>query len=137
MKKVLLLDDDLSVMMVLKCLLEQYSLIEASNAEEAVRLFTNNGRHVDLLVADLMLPTSSGIQVALHFRSGIPDLPVILISGYPVDAWNDRDSADLERLGSRSVAILQKPFQAHQLLNAVSEFLAPRAEKATAASVPF
>jgi hypothetical protein len=52
-----------------------------------------------------------------------------LISGYPVSAWSDRDSADLVRLGSRSVTILSKPFQAQELSNAVRELLAPGAEK--------
>src|SRR5260370_30122387 len=130
MKKLLLvLEDNPSVMMLLRFILEQYSLIEASNAEEALRLFNDHSRHIDLLVADLKLPTSSGIQVALHLRSEVPYLPVILISGYPVSAWSDRDSADLEMLGSRSVRVLAKPFQAQELSNAVRELLAIRAEK--------
>ena len=129
MKTLLVLDDDPSVMMLLRFILEQYRLIEASNAEEALRLFNDHIRHIDLLVADLKLPTSSGIQVALLLRSDVSDLPVILISGYPVSAWSDRDSADLVRLGSRSVTILSKPFQAQELSNAVRELLAPRAEK--------
>ncbi len=75
MKKLLLvLEDNPSVMMLLRFILEQYSLIEASNAEEALRLFTDYGCQVDLLVADLLLPTSSGIQVALHLRSEVPCL---------------------------------------------------------------
>jgi DNA-binding NtrC family response regulator len=129
MKTLLVLEDDPSVMMILRLMLEQYSLIEASTAEQALRLFTDVGRKIDLLVADVTLSTSSGIQVALLLRSEVPDLPVILTSGYPVSAWNDRDSADLERLGSRSVTILPKPFPAQELSNAVRELLAPRAEK--------
>jgi CheY-like chemotaxis protein len=130
LKTLLVLEDDPSVMMVLRLMLEQYSIIEASSAEQALRLFTEHGRKIDLLVADVTLPTSSGIQVALLLRSEVPDLPVILTSGYPVIAWNDWDSADLERLGSNSVTILQKPFQSQELSNAVRELLAPpRAEE--------
>jgi CheY-like chemotaxis protein len=121
MKTILVLEDEPSVMLVLRSMLEQHSLIEASTAEQALRLFTAHGRQVDLLLADVTLPTSSGIQVSLLFRSEAPDLPVILTSGYDLSAWSDRDSADLERLGSRSVAILQKPFQAQDLLDAVRE----------------
>jgi CheY-like chemotaxis protein len=122
-KTLLVLEDDPSIMLVLRLMLEQYSLIEASTAEQALRLFTDHGRKIDLLVADVTLPTSSGIQVALLLRSEVPDLPVILTSGYPVSAWSDRDSADLERLGSRSVAILQKPFQGKALSDAVHELI--------------
>jgi CheY-like chemotaxis protein len=121
MKTLLVLEDNPSVMTVLRVTLEQYSLVEASTAEQALRLFTEGGRKIDLLVADVTLPTSSGIQVALLLRSKIPALPVILTSGYPVGAWSDRDSADLQRLGSTSVAILQKPFQFQGLLKAVCE----------------
>jgi CheY-like chemotaxis protein len=120
MKTLLVLEDDSSLMMVLRLLLEQYRLIEASTAEQALRLFLEHGRQVDLLLADVTLPTSSGIQVALLLRSTIPKLPVILISGYPMSAWSDRNSTDLERLGTKSVAILQKPFQGKALSDAVS-----------------
>jgi CheY-like chemotaxis protein len=119
----LVLEDNPSVMMFLRLMLEQYSLVEASTAEQALRLFTDHGRKIDLLVADVTLPTSSGIHVALLLRSEVPDLPVVLTSGYPVSAWNDLDSADLERLGSTSVAILQKPFQGKILSDAVRELI--------------
>src|ERR1039457_3227386 len=123
MKTILVLEDEPSVMLVLRSMLEQHSLISASTAEQALRLFTAHGRQVDLLLADVTLPTSSGIQVSLLFRSETPDLPVILTSGYPVTAWSDRDSADLERLDSRSVTILQKPFQGKSLSDAVRELI--------------
>ncbi len=123
MKTLLLLEDDPFVMMILRLVLEQYSLIEASTAEEALRLFTDGGRKIDLLVADVTLPTSSGIQVALLLRKRTRTLPVILTSGYPVSAWRDRDSADLKRLGSRSVAILPKPFQGKALSDAVRDLI--------------
>ena len=120
-KTILVLEDSPAVMLVLRLMLEQYRLIEASTAEQAMRQFTDHGRKIDLLVADVTLPTSSGIQVALFLRSEVPDLPVILTSGYSVSAWNDRDSADLERLGTSSVAILEKPFQGKALSDAVRD----------------
>ena len=86
-------------------------------------LFAEHGRQVDLLITHLTLPTSSGIQVALLFRSTTPDLPVILTTGYPISAWSDRDSADVELLGSRSVAVLPKPFQVQTLWKAVRQLL--------------
>lgn len=123
MKTLLVLEDESSITRLMRHVLREYSLIEASTAEQALRLFTDVGRKIDLLIADVTLPTSSGIQVALLLRSEVPDLPVILTSGYDVSPWNDRDSADLERLGSRSVAILQKPFQGKALSDAVRELI--------------
>ena len=121
MKTLLVLEDESSITRLMRHVLREYSLIEASTAEQALRLFTDHGRKIDLVVADVTLPTSSGIYVALLLRSEVPDLPVILTSGYPVDSWSERDSADLERLGTNSVAILQKPFQSQVLLKAVCE----------------
>jgi hypothetical protein len=40
------------MMMLLRHLLKPYSLIEAATAEQALRLFNENGRRIDLLLAD-------------------------------------------------------------------------------------
>ena len=67
-KILLVLEDNPSVMMFLRFMLERYSLIETNTAEEAFRFF-DHGRRIDFLIADVTLPTSSGIQVALLLRS--------------------------------------------------------------------
>ena len=120
MKAILVLEDEPSLMKLLRHTLKDYRMIEATTAEEALMLFIDHDYLIDLLVADLTLPTKSGAQVALHLRSKIPDLPVILTSGYPVSGWKERDSADLRRLG-QPVAVLQKPFTGHQLLDAIGD----------------
>jgi DNA-binding response OmpR family regulator len=119
MKTVLMLEDESGVMEFLRDMLKQYTVIEATTAEQALRLFRDHGPNVDLLIADLSLPKSSGVQVALLLRAEVPDLPVILTSGYPVSDWTGRDYTDLQRLGSTSVALLSKPFQIHELLTMV------------------
>jgi len=120
MKTLLILEDEAPVLKLLWHMLKQYDLIEATSAEEALRAFDEHGTQIDLLVADVTLPAGSGIRVALRMRAQIASLPVILTSGYPVVDWSPRDTADLEELGSESVAILQKPFLARDLLSAVS-----------------
>jgi len=120
MKTILVLEDEPSLMKLLRHALRDCRVIEAATAEEALLLFIDHDYLVDVLVADLMLPSKSGAQVALHFRSRIPDLPVILTSGYPVSSWTERDSADLRRLG-QPVAVLQKPFTGHELLDAIGD----------------
>ena len=121
MKSLLVLEDEPDVMELLRNVLKQYSVIEATNAEEALRIFTRHGRQFDLLVSDVTLPEISGIQVALLLRSEIPNLPVLLTSGYPVSDWTGRDYTDLQRLGATSVAMLSKPFQIQDLLKKVGE----------------
>jgi DNA-binding NtrC family response regulator len=122
-KTLLVLEDEPALMKFLRHTLVQHNLLEASTAEQALHLFATHGRRVDLLLADVTLPTSSGLRVAFFLRSELPTLPVILTSGYPVSSWNARDSVDLHRLGKKSVRFIQKPFQAQALSSLVQELL--------------
>jgi len=131
----LVLEDETVVMRVLRNVLNKcYGVVEATSAEQAMRLFGELGRRIDLLVADVSLPRSSGVELALLIRSEIPSMPVILISGYPVSGWGDPEYADLERLGSNSVAILQKPFRSQELLGTVRKLLGERSRSVQASS---
>jgi DNA-binding NtrC family response regulator len=123
MKTLLVLEDEPALMKFMRHALVQHNLLEAGTAEQALQLFVQHGRHVDLLIADVTLPTGSGLRVAFFLRSELPDLPVILTSGYHVSSWNARDSVELHRLGKKSVQFLQKPFQAQALSTLVHELL--------------
>ncbi|MBZ5622977.1 MAG: response regulator [Acidobacteriia bacterium] len=122
MKTILVLEDEPSLMNLMNRVLRRYgyTILEAADAEEAIRQFKNNDRQIDLLIADVSLPAISGVQVALLLRAELPDLGVILTSGYPTHAWTIRDSRHLLRLGSDSVCILLKPFTPGILLNTIS-----------------
>jgi len=98
-----------------------YVVWESSNAEEAITRFLDVKGQIDILVADVNLPSSTGIQVALLLRGELPTLRVILTSGYARCDWQGRDAADLERLGLDSLKILQKPFMPQALLNCIQE----------------
>jgi CheY-like chemotaxis protein len=122
-KTILILEDEPSVLKLLRLVLKHYHVIEATTAEQAFRVFARGDCRVDLLLTDVRLPTLSGIQVALQIRLGLPDLPVLLVTGYPSGGWRGVDAEDLERLGPHSVVLLPKPFQAQALLSAVDELL--------------
>jgi CheY-like chemotaxis protein len=123
MKAILIVKEKPSLIKFMHLMLDQYRLIEANTAEEALLLFLDNDQKVDLLVANVTLPKGSGIYLALLLRSKIPILPVILTSRYPVSAWTDQESSDLKRLGSQSVVILPAPFQDLIFYTAVCELL--------------
>jgi CheY-like chemotaxis protein len=96
MKTLLVVEDEPFVMKFLRQMLKGYNVVEATGAVEALMLFIDLNYPVDLLLAGLTLPRMSGIQVAQLVRSKLPALPVILTSGHPVDAWSNRDSANLQ-----------------------------------------
>jgi DNA-binding response OmpR family regulator len=133
-KTILLLEDEPALLKLLAHALRSYDVVEASTADGALRLFAERGRHVDLLIADVSLPASSGLRVAFFLRSEIQNLPVILTSGYPVNNWSASDTADLQRLGSRSVEIIQKPFPARALLDLVENLLGTSPPESATAS---
>jgi CheY-like chemotaxis protein len=124
-KTVLLLEDNSTVMSLLRLILRDYNLVETTSAEEALRQFSQHQRNIDLLIADVTLPIDSGVRLALLLRDMSSDLSIVLTSGCPQNVWNDQDIGDLRRIGSRSVAFLQKPFLPAELLKIVDRLLQP------------
>jgi DNA-binding response OmpR family regulator len=122
---VLVLEDDAAILGLIRLLVKQegYKVLEATSAEQAFERFEENHAAVDLLIADLTLPTSSGIRVALELRALLPCLSIIITSGFPLVDWNEKDAAGLEELTSASVITLQKPFVATTLLNSVHKLI--------------
>ena len=125
MKTILILEDEPSLMNLLHRVLNRYgyATLQARDAEEALRRFADNGRQIDLLLADVILPKVSGIHVALLLRTELSDLGVILMSGYPSSEWSGRYAADLRRLGSDTVGTLQKPFTPQCLLKTIVDLV--------------
>ena len=134
MKTLLLLEDEPLVLKLLLHVLKRFNVIAVTTGEEALQAFHNRDRPVHLLITDVRLPRLSGIQVALRIRSERPAFPVLLMSGYLADGWRDVDTFDLERLGSESVVLLQKPFETQALLSAIYDLIVnPHAEIARTA----
>jgi two-component system invasion response regulator UvrY len=54
---------------------------EAANGREALELV--RGGEIDVLVMDLSMPDQSGVDALLAIRAREPDLPVLILSGFP------------------------------------------------------
>jgi hypothetical protein len=93
----------------------------ARKAEDAIRRFREANRRIDLLIADCPPASEARIQVALLFPMKRPGLSVILTSGYPRNCWVSPDIAELDRLGMDSVIVLQKPYEARELLRSIRQ----------------
>lgn len=85
-----------------------YSVIEASSAEEALRLL-DGGLEPDLLVTDHLMPGMSGTELASILRVRPRHLPTLIVSGY---AEGDGITSDLPRL--------TKPFRNEDLAAALA-----------------
>lgn len=125
MSTILLVEDDPFILTLMSVILEpsDHVLLKASGVEEAFERFDEADASIDLVIADVNLPGTSGIRVALELRSLLPNLAIILTSGHTPDLWNPQDVLELNELPFESVAVLQKPFLPATLLRIVSQFV--------------
>jgi len=94
--KILLIDDDASVLEVVALMLasEGHTVVTASGGREGLsRLET--GEPVDLVLTDLAMPAMSGWEVVREVRERWPDLRVGLITGTPEHLAEQRERVDV------------------------------------------
>ena len=100
--------------------LEQYGyrVLEAANGPEALEIWKKLPKSVNLLLTDLMLPEGlSGLELAKRLKSEKPDLKVIYVSGYSLDAIQ----GGLELKAGQN--FIQKPISPEPLLRTLRQTL--------------
>ncbi|WP_051340682.1 ATP-binding protein [Azospirillum halopraeferens] len=114
---VLLVEDEEQVRDFIRLTLEDMGLrvAAAADGQEALAVFAAAGGAFDLVVTDLVMPHLGGADVARTLRRECPDLPILLISGYPPQ---DEDLNDLLS-DTRSVGFLHKPIEPDALADRV------------------
>jgi CheY-like chemotaxis protein len=88
-----------------------FSVIHVSSAEAALGALAN-GRRVDFVVSDVMMPGGvNGLELAREIRRRHPALPIVLMTGYIESA------ADM---GDGEFSLLQKPYTVADLASALN-----------------
>ena len=116
---VLLVEDDAGVRAITATILrgQGYTVFDASNGAEALRLCQAGGPAFDLLLTDSIMPHMGGRELADRLTARWPQLRVLFMSGYTEDrilrqrVIDDRD------------AFIQKPFKASELARRVRDVL--------------
>ncbi len=121
-EKILLVEDEDQLRYVASVLLsrEGYTVKEASTIKEALDIFREEGRDIQLLISDVVLPDGYGPDLADKILEQIPDLPTIICSGYA------DDKARWPRIKEKDLPFLQKPFTRHELLKTVKSALSDK-----------
>ena len=111
---VLLIDDELAILDVTAATLESfgYRVLTASDGSEGIALYAQNP-DVAIVVTDMLMPVLDGPTTIRALRKLNPNLRVVGMSGYT----NQRMSGPMPDL------LLQKPFRASELLNAIQDVL--------------
>jgi two-component system, cell cycle sensor histidine kinase and response regulator CckA len=114
---ILLVDDALAIRGLARRVLdaEGYDVLEASSAEEALRLADESDR-VDLLLTDFRLPGINGPELARRLAKQNPELITIYMSGYGEEALEGEELVP----GS---SFVQKPFSPIELAMTVRTLL--------------
>lgn len=80
MAKIIVADDEQLIRRLVSDFLKKdgYTVLEAENGEEALRIFENN-KDTDLLVLDIMMPQKDGWEVCREIRK-TSNVPILLLS---------------------------------------------------------
>jgi len=78
-------------------------------------MLAERGATVDVLLTDVVMPEMGGLELAVKAAERLPELPVILMSGY---AHNDVDAIGADVL---IAGFVTKPFTTESLLKAIRE----------------
>jgi PAS domain S-box-containing protein len=116
---ILLVEDEPDLRHLVRLMLMQsgYTVLEALNGGEALRVAEQHPGNIDLLITDVVMPVMGGRQLAEHLAVIRPGIKVLFMSGYTDDA--------VMRHGilSEENAFIQKPFTAATLPSKVQEVL--------------
>jgi PAS domain S-box-containing protein len=93
-----------------------YTVLEASQGEEALQISAQHEGRIDLLLTDVVMPGMSGPAVAQRLLRQLPGMQVLYMSGYP-------DDEILQHGMEAGQAFLQKPFKAEAIRQKVSHLL--------------
>ncbi len=122
-----MVEDDEAVRSLTRQILEQfgYAVLGASGASDAIRLVEGHAGHIDLVVADVVMPEMGGRQLVERLTLARPAMKVLYLSGYSDDAVVRHGVLESE------MAFLQKPFTMEALALKVRHTLdagAPRSD---------
>ena len=110
---ILLVDDESGVRRLLRRIFVglRYTVIEADNGLEALRLVHEQQKAIDLILTDIELPMMKGTEFAARVLDAYPEQRIVLMSAYA------SSPKGFSRLGVNRVVVpvLQKPLDIARL----------------------
>ena len=113
MARILVVDDDKTVRLLLRAVLERrgYAVVEAENGDEGLRYY--RAAPADLVITDIQMPVMDGLQMIRELRDAFPTARIVAISG---------DRGRLAAAQTFSQCTFEKPLYMEELLDAVQQF---------------
>lgn len=125
MKRILIIDDDQYILVMIKKMLERegFETELASNGEEGLERFVEVP--IDLVICDILMPEKEGLETIREMMKLDPDLKIIAMSG------GGRVSSKNYLKNARAFGaarVLGKPFSRIQMVSTVHELLGDACE---------
>ncbi|MBF0252698.1 MAG: response regulator [Candidatus Omnitrophica bacterium] len=116
MAKILVIEDNVQMMNVLKDLLERnnYTVITAENGAQGVHLYRKDPP--DLIITDMVMPIKGGTQAILDIKQHDPSAKIIAISGGGLGTAEEY--LEVARVLNARYTF-KKPFSNEELLTAI------------------
>jgi len=119
-KHFLVIDDDVTILEYLKQLLPRHFDVEVecmSDPEGALHLFLQKADQYDLIIADLLIPKLSGLQLCRMIRNENATVPIIILTGHPSnEAYDDASAIGINEF-------VQKPVNSGAFIELINKIL--------------
>jgi DNA-binding NtrC family response regulator len=117
MKNVLVVDDEESVRIILKQMLDKggYGVGLASNGVEALNKMKST--KFDMLISDINMPVMDGVALLQKSKELYPAIPVIFITAY------GKDKVIMEAMKAGLSDYIEKPFRMDEVLQTIREHI--------------
>ena len=117
METILIVDDEKNYLVVLEALLgpEGYEILTSGSAQDAIDLIRESD--LDLIITDMKMPGTSGMELLEESKKIKPDLPVIMMTAYGTIEMA------VEAMKKRAYDYITKPFQNEELKLTVKKAL--------------
>lgn len=114
-KTILVVDDEELVLAAhVRVLSQHFRVLSATRGEQALSIARSD--KIDVLVTDMVMPGMSGKALFQAIRKSMPDLPVLMLSGYTEEALSSEEQ-------SSDVIFMSKPVPPNELISTVLNLL--------------
>lgn len=116
---ILLAEDNESARDATAAVLEMagHQVLTAADGEQALALFMQHADSIQLVITDMVMPHMSGEELYYRVHAAKPEVPMLVITGYPLD------ETGRQLLQDHRIAYLQKPFLIKELLETVTRMI--------------
>lgn len=118
-RKILVVEDNPNMGSLLSDMLEVFAVqsVRATDGTEALAVLDQE--RIGLVITDLRMPNMSGSELLAAVKGRNPDMPVVLISGFSMEATGEQEAL------AQADGFLSKPFRMNDIKDIIERYYKP------------